>query len=462
MKYLYNDMYFDEEAGGPIFFYTGNEGDIEWFAQNTGFMWDIAPEFGALLVFAEHRYYGSSLPFGNDSFSSPEKSGYLTSEQALADFADFLLWFKRTRKGVQDSPVIAFGGSYGGMLTAWMRIKYPHVIQGGIAASAPVLQFQGITACNVFNQIVTKDFDKASPNCSASVRKSWDVLNRFGKNDAGREWLSSTWRLCEPLKSEDDIGNLKNWLVEVYGNLAMVDYPYPASFLEPLPANPIKVVCESLNDPQLTDKFLLKSLFKAVSVYFNYTGSSSCLDVSKQDSGSLGDLGWGVQSCNEMVMPMCSDGVTDMFEPTLWNYTSYEQNCLKQFGLRPRPNMAELIYGGRNIRASSNIVFSNGLLDPWSGGGVLESMSDSLIAVIIPEGAHHLDLRAAHADDPASVTKARRTERTQIRKWISDYYNAQRLTNEIALPTTVKNTSSQEYDMVLPDTPLGLETDEDF
>ena len=76
-----------------------------------GFMWSAAPEYSAMVVFAEHRYYGKSLPFGPDSFNSPTHLAYLTSEQALADFVE-LISFLQSKHG--PVPVVAFGGSYGG------------------------------------------------------------------------------------------------------------------------------------------------------------------------------------------------------------------------------------------------------------------------------------------------------------------------------------------------------------
>jgi hypothetical protein len=39
-----------------VFFYTGNEGPIDEFAQSAGLLDEIAPRFNALVVFCEHRY----------------------------------------------------------------------------------------------------------------------------------------------------------------------------------------------------------------------------------------------------------------------------------------------------------------------------------------------------------------------------------------------------------------------
>lgn len=63
------------------------------FYNNTGLMFELAKEWNALVFFAEHRYYGQTLPFGQNSFT-PTNMQWLTSEQALADYAQLLRWFK--------------------------------------------------------------------------------------------------------------------------------------------------------------------------------------------------------------------------------------------------------------------------------------------------------------------------------------------------------------------------------
>lgn len=62
--------------------------------------------------------------------------------------------------------------------------------------------------------------------------------------------------------------------------------------------------------------------------------------------------------------------------------------------------------------------YSNGGLDPWSAGGVTQNISDSLVAIMIPDGAHHLDLRSRNPCDPKSVKQARVLEVHYMKQWI--------------------------------------------
>ena len=82
------------------------------------------------------RFYGKSHPTPD---LSTDNLRYLSSHQALADIANFHDYIVQQYKLTEMNRWIAFGGSYSGALAAWLRIKYPHIVFGAIASSAPVL-----------------------------------------------------------------------------------------------------------------------------------------------------------------------------------------------------------------------------------------------------------------------------------------------------------------------------------
>jgi lysosomal Pro-X carboxypeptidase len=103
------------ESPGPIFYYTGNEADIFQFVNNSGFMYEAAEEFGAMVVFAEHRYYGLSNPFGNEfALGKPNNVSYLTVEQAMEDFNTHTVDMREKWAMPPKTAFIAFGGRYVG------------------------------------------------------------------------------------------------------------------------------------------------------------------------------------------------------------------------------------------------------------------------------------------------------------------------------------------------------------
>ena len=66
-------------------------------------------------LYEQHRYYGKSIPFGSreEALRNASTLGYFSSAQAIADYAEVLLYIKE-KYHAQKSPVIVIGGSYGG------------------------------------------------------------------------------------------------------------------------------------------------------------------------------------------------------------------------------------------------------------------------------------------------------------------------------------------------------------
>ena len=68
-----------------------------------------------------------------------ENIAHLGAEQALMDTAYFIKGMNRMHKTSRTTKWILFGCSYAGTLVVWMRSKYPHLVHGAVANSAPLL-----------------------------------------------------------------------------------------------------------------------------------------------------------------------------------------------------------------------------------------------------------------------------------------------------------------------------------
>lgn len=156
------------------------------------------------------------------------------------DFVE-LIKFVREDYNMEDKACIVFGGSYGGMLAGWLRMKFPQTFQGALAMSAPILYFQGAPSApeNAFGDIATEDFRASLDKSPALIREAFEYMMDMKLRPDTWAELDATFNTCTAIGSEQDIEYLYEHLSNGYLYMAMTDYPYPANFLEPMPAWPV-------------------------------------------------------------------------------------------------------------------------------------------------------------------------------------------------------------------------------
>lgn len=431
-------------ANGPVFFYVGNEANVELYVNATGLMWENAASFNALIVFAEHRYYGASLPIPADATHA-----HLTHEQALADYATLIYALRtgseRLPASAASSAFVAFGGSYGGSMAAWLRMKYPAAVAGAIAASAPLLAFRGQAAptwdSESYYRVVSKTALFYSASCASSVRAIFPAIDAAGTTASGRAMLQREFRLCET-PSAATVSMLRYFVRDGFDSLAMGNYPWPSTYIAgtaaaPMPAYPFGVACAKLDAAPRPNRSsgtasgaaAFAAMREALAVLYNVSGKAKCYALPAYPTPEVPaapiDGLWDWQWCTEELPDsfwFSTDGVRDIFWPNKFNATLIATHCREFWNVAPRSKWIAAEYGGRSLGAGhSNIVFSSGSFDGWSSGGVATNLSSSMTAILIEEGAHHLDLMFSHKDDPPSVIAARKFELEQVKKWIEQH-----------------------------------------
>lgn len=255
-------------------------------------MVNLAQKHQALLINIEHRFYGASYPTADMSTANLE---WLSSEQALADVARLVSSLKAEYE-TETSKVVTFGGSYPGCLSAWMRLKYPALVQGAIASSAPLLAKLDMSEYMEVVSNATVEFT-GKTSCNSALEAAAiavSLLASQGVGSVGMQKLEKDFNTCGPIASELDLAVL---LSDLMGNIqGVVQYNNP---------NPGYVNVDSVCQQMLAGSDAYAQ-FVALSLQFK---SGACEDASWDDtvtvlSRTANDGGnamraWTYQTCSE-------------------------------------------------------------------------------------------------------------------------------------------------------------------
>lgn len=125
---------------------------------------------------------------------STENLKYLTVEQSLADLAHFVEEITNDKQLNATGGVIVVGGSYSATMASWFRQKYPHLVKGAWASSAPLL-----AKLNYFEytETVSNSIRKIGGiECHDKIEKSFQLIEELLKKD-DFDTLQKLFLICD-------------------------------------------------------------------------------------------------------------------------------------------------------------------------------------------------------------------------------------------------------------------------
>lgn len=403
IRYYVNENWFNPSEP-KLFLTLGGEGPTAGLRED--FVSVLAQQHGALLVTAEHRFYGESLPEPLPEGYSLANLKFLTVEQALADFATLIEELNVLYPGVMKN-TFTFGGSYSGALSAWFRMTYPNHTRGSLSSSGVV---------NVILNMVEFDEHVASVipvTCASALRRA-------------------TWAFEDAI----DQGNLKQVLkmFNVSTNMSDTDFYFMIADATAMAVqyNHKADLCNYLGPAvNASNATLMLTVADFVKSYWGPEFASGCFystdcvangPANKWVGGS--DRLWRWQTCSELAYLQSAPAVGSLRSKALTIEVLLEQ-CDEMFGQRPNTTAINQRYGGATPSAeqqnATQIFFTNFSDDPWLEAGVRKQLSASLpFSLVTCDGCGHcLDLRAPSPSDVVGLKETRLQFEQFLQLWTS-------------------------------------------
>ena len=433
--FVVND-FFTSGGDGPVFYFLCGEYECPGVMTERLFPVQLALENSGLIVVVEHRYFGYSYPTppGNDT-----DLALLTSKQALQDFALFQIWFQEqfinipyqrtppfspsstSSHGIYN-PWIVVGGSYPGALSAWYRLKYPHLVIGSLASSAVVNAVYNFT-----------DFDKQvriSSSLPGTVGvvgndKCTDALVAIGKAIEGQiPSVYSEFQAADGM----DAGDFMFLIADVAAESIQYGHRH--------------LLCDSITPTYVSYLNGKSNVDDLVGVYANYTinyyysvlGNNAAGYDRRTFHADSTSRSWWYMTCAEVgywqVAPSPSTSIRSQLITLEW----YQTLCSQIYNISdslPPITDTNIYYGADDIvldlQSSSNIFFTNGIEDEWQWAGVRNmtsvqgEKSNNVIARLIDcdECAHCVEMYSETDQDSVELRKVR----NEIRDFVGGILN---------------------------------------
>ncbi|EFN78126.1 Putative serine protease K12H4.7 [Harpegnathos saltator] len=427
-RYFVNSDYY--KLNGPIFLMIGAEGEIKpkWLVE--GLWIEYAKELGAMCFYVEHRYYGKSHPTVD---LSVKNLMYLSSELALADLAYFIESVNIGYKFPNDTKWIVFGGSYGGSLAAWMRLKYPHFVHGAVSASGPLLALIDFQEYYVVVEDALKQHSQQCVDTVADANKEFHIMLH---HLIGQKQIEEKFRLCDPIDPGHtktiDISNLYESLASNFADIVQYNKD---NRQESKTANiNVDTICDVLTNDELGRP--VDRLAYINSMILNAT-KEKCLDyrydnmihslrnITWASEQAEGGRQWMYQTCTEFGFFQTSTARPKLFSET-FPVDFYVQQCVDIFGPRYNLDMLKsavtrtnILYGALNLQVT-NVVHVHGSVDPWHVLGITKSSNPQAPAIYIDGTAHCAILYPSSEKDPPQLKQARIVVKGLIKQWLDN------------------------------------------